>query len=122
MNRRVQIRINEHRNHIRWNTSNSSVITDYRLEFNHDFQWNNIEILDNEPIRNKRLISEMLFIKNQKSSLNLQTDTECLHHTYVNVIKNSRKFDIRTLNVCIQHLIHIHIFCSQDTHHIFKGL
>lgn len=50
MGRQLQIRINEHRNHIRRNTSNHSVITDHRLEFNHDFKWDDIKILDNEPL------------------------------------------------------------------------
>ena len=38
----------------------------------HDFDWNNIQILDEESCHNKRLISEMLNIKKQKNSLNLQ--------------------------------------------------
>lgn len=58
--RKLQTRMNEHRNHIRRSTSNRSVIIDHRLEFNHEFDWNCVEILDNEPFLNKRLISEML--------------------------------------------------------------
>ena len=75
--RQLKIQIAEHRNHIR--TSSRSVITEHRLDCEHDFDWNNIEILDEEPCYNKRLIFEMLHIKQQKNSFNLQTDTEDLH-------------------------------------------
>jgi len=83
--RELRTRIDEHRNHIRRNAANHSVITDHRLEFNHDFNWIDVKILNSEPNFNKRLISEMLFIKRQNNGLNLQTDTEGLHEVYVNV-------------------------------------
>jgi len=47
-----------------------------------------IEILDEERILNKRLISEMIFIRKQKNSLNLQTDTELLDNAYSNLLIN----------------------------------
>ncbi|XP_029672401.1 uncharacterized protein LOC115241033 [Formica exsecta] len=81
--RRLQTRIGEHRNHIRRNTTVGSVITEHRLEFDHDFDWNHVRILDSEKYLNKRLISEMLFIRRQINGLNLQTDTEGLHQTYI---------------------------------------
>jgi len=88
--RQLKTRIAEHGNHIRWNTSSRSifrsVITEYRLDSEHDFDWNNIEILDEEPCYSKRLISEILYIKKQKNSLNLQTDTEGLHKTYIPIV------------------------------------
>jgi len=49
------------------------------LQHEHDFDWNNTEILDEEEVYNKRLISEMLNIKKQKNSLNLQINTESLN-------------------------------------------
>ncbi|KYM94743.1 hypothetical protein ALC62_14621, partial [Cyphomyrmex costatus] len=78
--RQLKTRINEHRSHIRHNTSNRSVITDHRLQYDHDFQWEDVKILDEEPNYRKRIISEMLNIKKQKNSLNLQTDTGVLSH------------------------------------------
>jgi len=81
--RQLKIRITEHRNHIRHNTSVRSVITEHRLQYDHDFQWDNITILNEEPYYRKRLISEMLNIKKQKNSLNLQTDTEGFHKAYI---------------------------------------
>ncbi|KAL6417635.1 hypothetical protein ACFW04_012605 [Cataglyphis niger] len=89
--RQLQTRIKEHRNHIRRNTSSHSVITDHRLQHNHEFKWNDVKILDTEPIYNKRLISKILFIKRQNNSLNLQTDTECFHEAYVNTINKLPK-------------------------------
>ncbi|KYN12195.1 hypothetical protein ALC57_15646 [Trachymyrmex cornetzi] len=84
--RQLRTRIAEHRNHIRWNTSSRSVITEHRLENNHDFNWDEIEVLDEEPCYHKRLISEMLHIKKQKNSINLQTDTEGLHKAYIPIV------------------------------------
>jgi len=60
-----KIRIDEHRSHIRRNTNQNSVITEHRLEFLHDFDWDNVEILDEEIHFNKRIISEMIHIKKQ---------------------------------------------------------
>ncbi|XP_018373120.1 PREDICTED: uncharacterized protein LOC108767647 [Trachymyrmex cornetzi] len=84
--RQLKTRIYEHRNHIRWNTSARSVITDHRLQYAHDFDWNNVKVLDVESCYIKRLISEMLYIKEQENGINLQTDTVGLHKEYVNII------------------------------------
>ncbi|KYN19346.1 hypothetical protein ALC57_08319 [Trachymyrmex cornetzi] len=67
----LKTRINEHRNHINWNTTQHSVITEHRISHHHEFDWENIKILDNERALNKILISEMIHIKQQKQSLNL---------------------------------------------------
>jgi len=39
------------------------VITEHRLSPNHDFDWENVTILDKENFWGKHLISEMLHIK-----------------------------------------------------------
>lgn len=59
-----------------------SVITDHRISLSHDFDSNAVEILNEETILNKRLISEMIFIGKQKRALNLQTDTDLLDPIY----------------------------------------
>ena len=85
------------------NTSVRSVITEHRLQYDHDFQWNNIKILDEEPCYRKRLISEMLNIKKQKNSLNLQTDTEDLHKVYILIVNKVWLFDTDSpslLSIC----------------------
>lgn len=60
--RQFKIKISEHRNHIERNTFTRLVITDHRTQEGHEFEWKNI-ILDEELYYTKRLISEMLFIK-----------------------------------------------------------
>lgn len=84
--RQLHTRISEHKNHIRRNATSRSVLTDYRINFDHDFNWEEVEILDDEPHLHKRLISEVLHIKRQKRSLNLQTDMEFLPEVYLTVL------------------------------------
>jgi len=75
--RKLNTRIAEYKKDIK-KTSNHSVITKHRLEYDHEFDWKNPKILDIEKHYNKRLLSEMINIKAQKNTINLQTDTECL--------------------------------------------
>jgi len=89
--RQLRTRINEHRCHIKRNTNTQSVITNHRLNFDHDFNWDDVKILDLEPFLHKRLISEMLFIRRQNNGLNLQTDTERLQEIYLNIVNNLPK-------------------------------
>ena len=42
--RQLKTRITEYRNHIRHNTSVRSVITEHRLQYDHDFQWIRLKI------------------------------------------------------------------------------
>jgi len=84
--RLLKSRIEEHRNHIRRNTSQISVITEHCLKHSHDFDWENVEILDDKVYFNKRLIFEMIFIKEQSKGLNLQRDTELLDPIYSDII------------------------------------
>jgi len=72
--RTLNTRMSEHKNHIRRNSTQHLVITDHRLKSKHEFDWDNVKVLD-EEIYNKRLISEMIFIKKQEHGLNAQTDT-----------------------------------------------
>ena len=103
--RKLKTRIAEHRNHIRthYNTSGHSVITEHRRQHDHDFQWDEVEILDEEPCYRKRLVSEMLNIRKQKNGLNLQTDTESLHKAYIPIINKVWLFGTNSpslLSVC----------------------
>jgi len=65
------------------------VITEHRLQYNHDFDWEGVEILDVERNFNKRIISEMINIKCQKTGINLQTDTEALDRAYSSYFSNA---------------------------------
>ncbi|XP_018366339.1 PREDICTED: uncharacterized protein LOC108763331 [Trachymyrmex cornetzi] len=84
--RKLKTRISEHKKHINSTTSSKSVITDHRLQCEHDFDWENIEVLDTEGFYNKRLVSEMIHIKRQKNGLNLQNDTVALNQVYMELI------------------------------------
>jgi len=88
--RLLKNRIDEHRSHIRRNTNQHSIITEHQLKCSHDFDWNNIEILDEEIHFNKRIFSEMIHTKKQSYDLdlkNLQHDTESLNPTYFDIIR-----------------------------------
>jgi len=84
--RQLHTHILEHRNHIRRNMFSHSVIIDHRLQFDHEFDWDKAQVLDIERNYNKRLTSEILYIKIQKRSLNLQTKTEFLDHVRQNFL------------------------------------
>jgi len=55
------------------------------------FDWNNVKILDTESNYNKRLVSEMLHIKEQKRVINSQKDTEFLNEFYFCLLNNLSK-------------------------------
>lgn len=78
--------ISEHKNHIRRNWTQHSVITDHRVEFSHDFDWDNVRILNEEYSYSKRLVSQMLYMKKQKTSLNLQSDIDFLGNACIPLV------------------------------------
>ncbi|KYN04513.1 hypothetical protein ALC62_04617, partial [Cyphomyrmex costatus] len=84
--RTLKTRITEHKNDIRKNNGNFSVISEHRLNSNHEFDWDNTEIVDSERWFYRRRIAEMLHIKLQINSLNLQSDTEFLHNSYLPIL------------------------------------
>jgi len=43
MSRILKTRIGEHKNYINWRIQQCSVITDHRLKYGHEFDWNNRE-------------------------------------------------------------------------------
>jgi len=51
--RQLKTRIAEHRDHIKRNTSTYSVIIDHRIISDHDFDWDNVKILDVKRNLNK---------------------------------------------------------------------
>ena len=84
--KKLKTRISEHQKHIHIQTSTHSVITNHRLQNDHDFDWQNVEILDVDNYYNKRLISEMMHINRQTNELNLQHDTIALNHAYIEIL------------------------------------
>jgi len=62
-----------------------SVISNHRLEHKHEFNWEDIKILDIEPSYQKRIISKV-YIKKQSRSLNKQSNTELLFDDYLCIL------------------------------------
>jgi len=87
----LNARIGEHRNHIRRNSTQNSVITD-RLQFKHEFDWDDVEVLDEEKNYKKRFISEIIHIKKQLNGLIYiwitHNDTDLLDPIYNNLIRS----------------------------------
>jgi len=83
--RHMGTRIKEHLNNIK-STSNHSVVTNHRLSYNHDFEWDKPNILHKEKNRKKREIAEMFLIKKFDNNINLQKDTENLNPIYNKLI------------------------------------
>jgi len=70
-----------------------SIISEHILSCNHSFDWNQVKILDTELNYNKRLISEILHIKEQSNSINSQKDTEFLDDDYFSLLDNFLNHD-----------------------------
>lgn len=84
--RQLKTRVREHRLDINKKSGSPSVISEHRLSENHDFDWDNVQILDKESSFKKRSISEMLHIKKQVSGLNKQGDTELFSDSYLPIL------------------------------------
>jgi len=84
--RQLRTRVREHRNNIKQDQSKLSVISEHIMNHNHTFDWENTKILDYEPRFYKRIVSEMIHIKEQNISLNLNSDTELLDDTYFDIL------------------------------------
>ncbi|KAG5311614.1 SETMR methyltransferase, partial [Acromyrmex insinuator] len=84
--RQLKIRLHEHVSDINISSKSPSVISNHRIEKNHNFKWDKVEILDVELSYNKKLISEMIHIKKQKHGINKQNDTESLPELYSDII------------------------------------
>ena len=84
--RQLRTRVNEHRNNIKLSSDRHSVISEHIINETHTFNWENTRILDHERNYYKRLISEMLHIKEQKNGINLKKDTEDLNEAYYDIL------------------------------------
>jgi len=76
--------INEHVADINKKNGSLSVISNHKLEGTHEI--NETKILDIKSSYNKRLVSEMIFIKKQLNGLNKQSDTDLLSDAYLPII------------------------------------
>ena len=72
-------RLDEHSN----NKNLESVICAHQVQNKkHKFKWDEVKILDKEPIDHKRLLSEMIFINKTKNTINKKEDISKLDDTY----------------------------------------
>jgi len=81
----LKTRIKEHVNDIK-KLGSPSVISNHRLSHNHDFDWEEVRILNNERSWNKKIVSETIHIKRQSCGINKQSDTDLLPEIYFPVI------------------------------------
>jgi len=101
--RQLKTRVEEHCNNIKLDMKHS-VITEHILKLKHKFDWENVKILDTKSNYNKRLISEMLHIKEQTNGINSQKDTEFLDESYYCLLNNFSKKKIATVyNLHLKH-------------------
>jgi len=84
--RQLRTRLKEHKSDINKNKGLLSVVSNQRLNNDHDMNWNQTEILDIGSSYNKRIVSEMIFIKKQINALNKQSDTDMLSDSYLPII------------------------------------
>jgi len=85
--RQFKTRIKEHRSDINKKNGDLSVISNHRLEYDHEMNWDNAVVLDIESSYTKRIVSEMVHIKRQGKGLNKQSDTDLLPEVYLPIIK-----------------------------------
>jgi len=86
--RQLATRVQEHIKDINKKNGNLSVISNHRLENNHEMNWGEIKIIDRESSFTKRIISEMIHIKKQTRGLNKQSDTDLLSEIYFPLIRS----------------------------------
>jgi len=89
--RQLCTRLQEHKANIKLDCSKHSVISEHIKNFNHSFDWAGVEILDTEHKYHKRIISEMIHIREQKNGINLQTDSESLDDKYTVILSELAK-------------------------------
>ena len=89
--RKLSNRLYEHKYDCK-NKKPSSALYDHIEDTGHNINFDKIIILDHEPNLNKRLLSEMVHIHAQNSSLNRQYDTQKLKNEYKSFIKETSIF------------------------------
>jgi len=65
---------------------NFFLVSNHRIEHNHDMNWGEASVLDIERSYTKRIVSEMVHIKKQSYGLNKQSDTDLLPQVYLPII------------------------------------
>ena len=80
-------RCTEHKNNKNLEPEHHNVITKHHLQENHDFDWENVQILHKEKNLNKRNIPEMFYIKKfNKLAINTIMDSNNFPKAYEPII------------------------------------
>ncbi|EZA59744.1 hypothetical protein X777_16225 [Ooceraea biroi] len=87
--RHLETRIREHMSDIKKHCNNQSVVNKHRLYEGHEFDWSNVKVVHQEMHTKKREIAEMIYIKKQDNTINVQKDTENLPTIYHEILKNT---------------------------------
>jgi len=70
--RQLKTRLKEHKNNLKRDKSKHSVMSEHIIKYNHSFDWDNTRIMDRESNYFKRIVLEIIHIKEQKAGLNLK--------------------------------------------------
>ena len=72
----LNARVEEHKKNLGRKCNYHNVLSDHRKEYaNHDFDWNNVEILNSESNKGKREFMDMLYMKRARTySIHLKID------------------------------------------------
>lgn len=65
-----------------------SALVKHSIQSDHNFKFENVEIIDKEKITHKRKFKEACHIWLNTNTVNYKVDTEKLHTNYINIIKN----------------------------------
>lgn len=84
--RALETRIKEHKNNIK-HFDRHTTISKHIVENDHNINWEHPKILEVEQHKSKRDIAEMLHIKTNSQTLNIQQDTEKLSSIYFSTLK-----------------------------------
>lgn len=88
--RQLKTRINEHKKDVKNKSDRSALVQHIRLNNSHNFNFENVKILDIEKNYSKRLISEMLHIHDNPTNINRILDTQNLKTCYKKFIKTTK--------------------------------
>jgi len=94
--RQLHTRLKEHINNAKSDPSKQSVVSAHTINLGHTFDWKKVRILDTEPFYYKRIISEMLHIKEQTNGINCNNDTELLDGSYFPILKELTNIGFNT--------------------------
>jgi len=65
MKRQLKTRLHKYIVDVNKKSNSLSVIFNHRLETNHEINWNDVKIVDNESSCIKKLISDVIYLKKQ---------------------------------------------------------